>query len=176
MDLQLIPLPQADIPQFKRDMQLSFQMGALAAFPDLREEILPESHIDLALAAPGARAYAALVGGEMVGGAILDLNPDTARGELAFLYVRYGVQSKGVGQAIWSGIEALHPEIRRWETCTPYFETRNIHFYVNRCGFRIIRFYHKGFPDPHMAQMLDDLPEEDSGYFDGMFLFEKVLE
>jgi len=36
-----------------------------------------------------------------------------------------GVQSKGIGQAIWKSIEATHPEIEVWETCTPYkFEKR----------------------------------------------------
>ena len=52
-------------------------------------------------------------------------------GELAFLYVKVGVQSKGIGQTIWKAIEALHPETEVWETCTPYFDRRNIHFYIN---------------------------------------------
>lgn len=25
-------------------------------------------------------------------------------------------------------------------TCTPYFEKRNIHFYVNKCGFYIVEY------------------------------------
>ena len=34
---------------------------------------------------------------------------------------------------VW--LNGLHPEVKVWETVTPYFEKRNIHFYVNRCGF-----------------------------------------
>ena len=49
------------------------------------------------------------------------------------------------GQAAWRAVERLHPEVRVWETCTPYFEKRNIHFYVNRCGFRIVKFVRDRF-------------------------------
>ena len=37
-----------------------------------------------------------------------------------------------------------HPGIRIWKTFTPYFEKRNIHFYVNRLGFQIDEFFHEG--------------------------------
>jgi hypothetical protein len=33
--------------------------------------------------------------------------------------------------------------VRVWETMTPYFEKRNIHFYVNKCGFHIVEFLRK---------------------------------
>jgi len=84
-------------------------------------------------------------------------------GQLAFLYVKVGVQSKGIGQSIWKAIEAMHPEIEVWETCTPYFDRRNIHFYINRCGFHAVEFlrpfgskrpeverFNEHHPDPNM--------------------------
>ena len=33
---------------------------------------------------------------------------------------------------------------------TPYFEKRNIHFYVNKCGLKIVAFYNERNPDPHL--------------------------
>ena len=30
-----------------------------------------------------------------------------------------------------------------------YFEKRNIHFYINRCGFKIVEFYNSHNPDPN---------------------------
>ena len=65
--------------------------------------------------------------GQRVGGAIIAIDKAEHRGELAFLYVKVGVQSKGIGQSIWKAIEAMHPEIEVWETCTPFFDRRNIH-------------------------------------------------
>ena len=75
-------------------------------------------------------AYEALAAdGQRLGGVIIVIKADEHRGELAFLYVKVGVQSKGIGQTIWKAIEAMHPETEVWETCTPYFDRRNIHFY-----------------------------------------------
>ncbi len=41
----------------------------------------------------------------------------------------------------------MYPEVKVWETVTPYLERRNIHFYVNRCGFVIDEFYNSHHPD-----------------------------
>ena len=85
------------------------------------------------------------------------------------LYVKYGTQTKGIGFAIWNAIEKLYPETNVWETCTPYFEKRNIHFYVNKCKFHIVEFQCKNKPSA-------DAPEDfvgDGG--EGMFVFEKIM-
>ena len=50
-----------------------------------------------------------------VDGAIIAIDKAEHRGELSFLYVKVGIQSKGIGQAIWNAIEALHPETEVWE-------------------------------------------------------------
>ena len=81
------------------------------------------------------------------------------------LFVSPAVHSKGIGYATWCEIEAMHPEITVWETVTPYFEKRNIHFYVNRCGFHIVEFYHAHHRDPH----------DDDDEISEMFRFEKIL-
>lgn len=70
-----------------------------------------------------------------------------------------------MGARAWEAVESLHPETRVWETCTPYFDKRNIHFYVNRCGFQIVEFFHAGHPD---QQHPESGPDE-------MFRFQKVM-
>ena len=67
-------------------------------------------------------------------------------------------------------IEALHPETKVWETCTPYFEKRNIHFYVNKCGFMIDEFWCEYFqPSEPMIDAKENDPDE-------MFRFIKVMQ
>ena len=78
----------------------------------------------------------------------------------------------GIGQAAWRAVERLHPEVRVWETCTPYFETRNIHFYVNRLGFHIVEFFNHHHRDPHDP---DPSSVAHEGH-DGMFRFEKRMD
>lgn len=67
----------------------------------------------------------------MVGGVILHIDTVTNNNELDTLFVLPEAHSKGIGYGAWLAIEALHPETKVWKTCTPYFDKRNIHFYVN---------------------------------------------
>jgi GNAT superfamily N-acetyltransferase len=147
--LKLLLVSQEDLVDFKKDMQEAFQKGAVAEFSDLDTEVLPEKDIDSVLSKAGAVAYKVVADGEMIGGAIVEIEEETQRNHLDFLYVKYGAQGRGVGQFIWKELEKLHPETRIWETITPYFEKRNVHFYVNRCGFHIVEFYNPEHKDPH---------------------------
>lgn len=101
------------------------------------------------------------------GGAIVIINEENQHSHLDFLYVKHGEQSKSIGKQMWDEIERLHPKTNVWETCTPYFEKRNIHFYVNKCGFHIVEFWNEKHPDPNM-------PEDYIGDgSEGMFRFQK---
>mgnify|MGYP003297722913 CR=1 FL=1 len=169
MIFELFPMSENDIPVFKKDIQEAFQKGFEDVYGKIEEIILPEKDIDRSLDANGAIAYKAVVDGEMVGGAVVVIDKETQHNHLDLLYVKYGTQTKGIGFKIWNEIERLHPDTRVWETCTPYFEKRNIHFYVNKCGFHVVKFINEKNPEP-------DKPEDfigDGG--DGMFVFKKIM-
>ena len=51
------------------------------------------------------------------------------------------------------------------------FEQRNIHFYVNRCGFHIVEFFNKFHPDPNNPEL-----DCDEQFPDGMFRYEKIVD
>ncbi|KIR03845.1 hypothetical protein P261_02660 [Lachnospiraceae bacterium TWA4] len=169
--MKLRRLQSTDVGIFKSDMQEAFQFGAMEGSYDMEkdEEILPESHIDASLQAKGSAAYVAVdEENHIVGGAIVVIDDYTQHNHLDFLYVKHGVQSKGVGRFIWSELEKLYPDTKVWHTCTPYFEVRNIHFYINICGFHIVEFLNAKHQNPEM-------PEEFNGLDDGMFVFEKKI-
>lgn len=174
MNFQLLPLNPNFLSQFKRDMQNSFQQGAVDEFGGIDIEILPERDIDRSLSAKGSFAYEALLDGELVGGAVVLIDNETQHNHLDFLYVKIGTHGKGVGQSIWYAIEKLYPETILWETHTPYFEKRNIHFYVNKCGFHIVEFYNKYHKDPNEKEETEQLPEID--YFSDFFRLEKKMK
>lgn len=167
MDFKLMIVTQDDLADYKIDMQEAFQKGAAGEFADLNTEILTQNDIDSSLSRSGSVAYKAVLNGEMVGGVIVVIDKETQYNHLDFLYVKYGTQSRGVGQAIWKEIEKLYPETKVWETFTPYFEKRNIHFYVNRCGFHIVEFFNSQHKDPNS-------PEDMVGG-DCFFRFEKKM-
>lgn len=168
MRFSLLPLTADDMASFKKDMQEAFQRGAAAEMGDIDMEILPETDIEQSLAAKGAAAYKAIVDGEMSGGVIVRINEDTQRNHLDFLYVKHGAQGRGVGLQIWQAVEALYPSAKVWETVTPYFEKRNIHFYINRCGFAAVEFFNPLHRDP-------DAPADMPGS-DFFFRFEKRMQ
>ena len=46
------------------------------------------------------------------------------------------------------------------ETATPYSEKQNIHYCVNRCGFRIAEFFNTHHPDPDDPDRGKEMEEE----------------
>ena len=175
MDVRLVPLTEDDREQFILDNQEAFNYGALQEFgcrDDHFEEdgeIISRKTIEDSIDA--GEAYRIIHDGEKVGGVILKVEGD--RGDLEILFVSPKLHSKGIGYSAWREVERLHPEVKVWETVTPYFEKRNIHFYVNRCGFHIVEFFNSHHSDPNDPEerennMNDPFPE-------GMFRFEKRL-
>lgn len=150
MDFKLIPIEKEDIVNYKKDMQEAFQQGAMKEFNNLNVEILPERDIEESLSKKGAVAYKAVVDGKMLGGVIVVIDEKTQHNHLDFLYVKYGTQSKGIGKKIWNEVEKLYPKTKVWEACTPYFEKRNIHFYINRLGFHAVEFFNPNHKDPNI--------------------------
>lgn len=148
MEFKLLPLEKEDLPVFKKDMQYAFQKGAVDVIGNIDKAVLSEIDIDKSLSKSGAAAYKAVVDGKISGGAIVVIDQDTHVNSLDFLYVKSNCQSKGVGIAIWQEIEKLYPDTLIWETITPYFEKRNIHFYINRCGFHAVEFFNPKHKDP----------------------------
>jgi len=174
-DVKLMPLEASDRDQFILDNQEAFNYGALEEF-GLRDdhfeeegEIISRETIEQSI--EGGEAYRIMLDDQPVGGVIIKV--DGNRGDLEILFVSPRVHSKGIGYAAWCAVEKLHPEVKVWETVTPYFEKRNIHFYVNRCGFHIVEFYNSHHPDPNDPDAAEQVNEQ---FPEGMFRFEKVMK
>ena len=177
LEVKLILLQPDDREQFIKDNQEAFRYGAMEEF-GMRDdhyeedgEIISRQTIINSIDSEKAEAYRIFCDGEKVGGLVLSVDKETLKGELELLFVNPNAHSKGIGHAAWQAVERMHPEIKVWETITPYFEKRNIHFYVNRCGFHIVEFWNKYFHGPA-------IPEEEEGHWskdDEMFLFRKVM-
>ena len=163
-------LKKAELPQFILDVQEAFQKGYEDYFGKCEDIIIPEKDILESYNTKGAKAYVMVDQGQVAGGAIVAIDEKTGINELHILYVKVGHQSKGVGFAIWEQIEKRYPETKIWKTCTPYFDERNIHFYVNKCKFHIVEFTNKyHHPDRYPDSFIGDHGE-------GMLEFEKVMQ
>lgn len=170
MEFKLLPLEEKDTERYKRDMQEAFQIGFEDKFGKTDAVVLPEKDIDESLNAKNSVAYKAVVDGKTVGGAIVAIDYVTHCNHLDFLFVKHGTQGGGIGRKIWFELEKLYPNTEIWRTCTPYFERRNIHFYVNVCGFIITEFFNEKHPMPNEPENFIGDGNE------GMFGFEKRMK
>ncbi len=176
-NVTLTPLTPDDREQFILDNQRAFKYGATEEFGlrddhfEQDEEIISRKTIEDSI--DKGVAYRILENGKAVGGLVLDIDEKSRHNHLELLFVSPAAHSKGIGFAAWQQIERLYPDTLVWETCTPYFETRNIHFYVNKCGFHIVEFFNSHHPDPNDP---DAAEQTDDQFPDGMFRFEKRME
>lgn len=174
MEIELVPLAESDREQFILDTQWAFRYGAMIEFGERDRslgpdgEIISRKTIERSIDEPGSVSYRILCGGKTVGGVILKIDETTRRNHLEILFVSPEEHTRGIGYSAWKAIEKMYPETEIWETCTPYFEKRNIHFYVNKCGFQIDRFWCGAF------RPSGELPDGEEGPAD-MFRLVKVM-
>lgn len=176
----LLPLTADDREQFILDNQWAFKYGAMMEFGardghiDDDGEIISRTTIEKSIDNPKSETYRIMLDGEKVGGLILTINPETQHNHLDILFVLPEAHSKGIGYGAWQAVESLHSETVVWETCTPYFEKRNIHFYINKCGFQIDQFWCEFFQPDH--EISEDTEADQTEGPDEMFRFIKVMK
>jgi hypothetical protein len=177
--VSLRPLASEDKEQFILDNQWAFKHGALLEFgerdnhTDYDGEIISRKTIEDCISAPENECYRIIAGERAVGGVILKIDKERGEGELEILFTLPDEHSKGIGYGAWLAVEEMHPEIKIWRTCTPYFDKRNIHFYVNKCGFQINEFWCEYFKPSR--EMPDDDFDKNEGP-DEMFSFIKIIK
>ena len=158
---------------FIKEVQEAFQKAYVDEFGEYNKTILPTEDIEESFNEDGSEIYFAEIEGKRVGGVVIVINKETGFNSLHLLYVNSVSQNKGIGFKIWQEIERLHPETTIWETHTPYYDKRNIHFYINRCGFKIVEFFNEKHKDPHqVGDSTGNIPMENNCFF----RFEKEMK
>lgn len=158
MSIRLEVLKLENEEQFIKDNQFAFKYGAEQYFSqsEMEEqyeepgEIISRETIVNSIHHEGSIAYRILEDEKPVGGIVVSI--DGNKGDLEIFFVNPSCHSKGIGQAAWREIERVHSNVKTWETVTPCFEKRNIHFYVNKLGFHIVAYYNEHYPDPSCSE------------------------
>ena len=169
MTVELIPMRDDERENFIVNIQAAFKKAVVEEFGDDGNEVIPREDVEKSFAERGAQIFNIVSADAVVGGAVVVIRPDN-RNELSLFFVNVDCHGKGIGLAAWQAIEKLFPATKVWQTVTPYFEKRNIHFYVNKCGFHIVEFFNPRHKDPHFSESDEDFPGGE--YF---FRFEKVV-
>lgn len=166
--MQLIPLKEEDIKEFKYYLQEAFQYWYESIYWK-SEEIISESKINRSLNNKNSYAYEAIDDEwKLLWWAIVTIN-ENKHNELDFIFVKVDIQSKWVWQFIRKEIEKIHSDTKVWKTSTPYFEKRNIHFYVNKLKFHIVEYFGEKHRDRNTSN------GEYTALDGWMFWFQKVM-
>lgn len=96
--------------------------------------------------------------GELVGGAAVKNLGEGVR-EVELFFIDPNAMGKGIGRRALAAVENFFPGTKLWRLITPTQVLKNVVFYVNKCGYRIVK--------------LEDFDREANS---GIFVFEKTGE
>ncbi|KAI94482.1 acetyltransferase [Rhodomicrobium udaipurense JA643] len=169
--ITLVEAEVGDFSSFKSELQTAFAVAVVDEFGQLPDGPIPsDTDLDAAMGAPDAVVLRIQFDHQPIGGAILSINEETKHNSLGLFFLSPKKHGRGLGYLAWQAIERRYPETLVWHTHTPYFEKRNIHFYVNKCGFKIVEFFNDRHLDPH-GPSSSEFPGADEG-----FRFEKIMK
>lgn len=168
------PVKLLDLPQFIKKLQEAFSIAVKEKF-GVTTPIPSEKEVQTSYHAKGAETYHIVLDGNCIGGVILTIDEKTQYNSLDLFFISPKYHSRGLGLAAWKAIEAKYPNTIVWETITPSFEERNIHFYINKCGFHIVEFFNEHHIDPNITCSEIHSSEPVLG-MDSYFRFEKVMK
>ena len=153
---------------FRQDVKDIFAIAVSEEFADKDEDIISDEDINKSLYACDSLVLNITLNHKKIGGIIVRIDEAGRHGVLEILYLYQEYHNRGLGQTVLEHIEDRFPKVRKWELITPYFEKRNIHFYVNKCGFHIVEFFNQH----HSGGAACDSDEKHKGEY---FRFVKVM-
>lgn len=172
LDIELKPVIPKEYPTFIKNLQEAFSPAIIEKFGT--NEYLPSKNDILSsLTAKNAEVFYIIYNNQCAGGVVLMIDKNTHHNSLDLFFISPKYHGDGLGLATWKTIEKKYPDTITWRTITPYFEQRNIHFYINKCGFHIIEFFNKYHKEKNMPNHINDKPNP---CIDNYFLFEKKMK
>jgi len=141
MDIKFEKMTEKDIPNLVQIMKRAFDydtkihLGHETGGPEGYDDgtFLRKWGLD-----KNATSYCIYLDNVLIGGTILWINHNNENC-LGTLFIDPDYEDKGIGTKVWSQIERMYPNTRVWNTETPIFSHRNHNFYVNKCGFHVIK-------------------------------------
>ncbi|CAH8713027.1 GNAT family N-acetyltransferase [Paenibacillus thiaminolyticus] len=83
-------------------------------------------------------SYKVALDDKVIGAVIVWINENNEN-VLGCIFLDPLLENRGIGLTIWRYIEQKYPDTKKWMTETPGYSKRNHHFYVNKCGFKIVK-------------------------------------
>ena len=142
MNLKLRLLERTEIPLFSRSEEEAFRVHD-RYFPDgnvpgASEDDRGEFDLKNVIDNPQFTVLGIYDDNVFCGGTIVEDKGGNVKDiSIFFLIVEY--QGKGIGKTALEMVEAYFPDARLFRLITPSQVVRNVVFYVNKCGYRIVK-------------------------------------
>lgn len=131
-----------DAPDLEKIYIASFESNASFFPDDMQEEEGDEGDeeysLQTAIASPELTVFSFWKDNVLIGGAVISCNAD-GYNILERLFILPAEQGKNYGFRAWSEIEEMLPSKKGWMLRTPTCLINNVCFYVNKCGFSVVR-------------------------------------
>jgi hypothetical protein len=139
-EIIVTPMNSNNFDEAKKMMETSFAttLDDLPKKNNANDDNTDLPSIDGILEKPESTPLLFYLEGKMVGGAVLIINNDN-NNILSLLFIDSNCLDRGIGYRAWLEIEKRYPQTKTWTTETPSCLMRNVHFYVNKCAFHIIK-------------------------------------
>ncbi|WP_174865143.1 GNAT family N-acetyltransferase [Pectobacterium polaris] len=131
----------ADAKELEEIYSSSFESNT-TFFPDDMEEEDDDGEEDFSFESAITMSNKTVLGfwenTRLIGGAVI--SQDVCETNLLEkLFILPEKQGKGYGYRAWLEIEKMYPYVKEWKLRTPTCLINNVCFYVNKCGFSIVR-------------------------------------
>jgi GNAT superfamily N-acetyltransferase len=142
MNLSIQRLKKEEVDVFNKADEAAFNVHARyfpeGIVPGAAENDRDEYNLSKIMDDPKFTVLSIKDDGRFVGGAVVeDMGKHVREIAIFFLIVEY--QSRGIGKTALDMVEAYFPDTRIFRLITPSNVVRNVVFYVNKCGYRIIK-------------------------------------
>lgn len=134
MELLLRPIDHQNLAEAEVMLRRAFAF----TMPDLEWAEMELPTLKGVLEKPGTAPLAAYRGGQMIAGAVVSFGTG-GHNILELLWVDPDRIDSGIGSFLWNMIERSYPLAKSWETMIAACLPRNVYFYVNKCGFHVIK-------------------------------------
>lgn len=177
-NITLVTTNENELPYLKEKMDESFSIALREHFGNNKPDVSPPAEmLDTSYCEADSTLYTIMKDELAIGCVVLKIDEETQHNKMDLFFIFKEFLNQGLGLDVWKAIERKYPKTLVWELITPYFEQRNIHFYVNKCGFHIVEYFNKYHPDPDMESHLQENGHNGNEEFDdyGCFRFIKEM-
>lgn len=139
--ITLKPFTREEIPELTKIMKRAFDLDSQMF---LNEDGGPDGYdtgefLEKWGMNPHSTQLKILKGNRVIGATILWIHKESRENVLGCLFIDPEFENQGIGVQVWNLIEQRYPETKVWTTETPIFSRRNHNFYINKCGFHLVK-------------------------------------